>query len=215
MINLPKYLSARGSHPTSPSMTDDEFYDLPAVKAARERLAAIGPKDDWSNMGELPTDVARSIQEARNQELFGGLRGRSAVGGEWSQSRSYSAVNRMASIDPQDAMESMLAELMVLTHSAATACVANAHDVGLGSPAASIHLSWFQRLSTMYVQQMSVLDKRRGKAQQKVIVERVDVGPGGRAIVGVVQPGCGSNSPPQGACDYRANIISSESAHGE
>jgi hypothetical protein len=180
-------------------MTDDEFHDLPAVQAARERRLAIGPADDWSNMGEMPEEVARSIQQARNHELFAGLRGWEAIDGAWSSSRSYSAINRMAGIDPQDAMESMLAELMVLTHSAATACVANAHDVGLGSPAANVHLSWFQRLSTMYVQQMKALDKRRGKGHQRVTVERVDVAPGGQAIVGVVEagglPGSSSDEP--------------------
>ena len=41
----------------------------------------------------------------------------------------------------------------------------------------------------MYARQIETLDKHRGKGQQKVTVEYVNVEPGGQAIVGHVETG--------------------------
>ena len=42
---------------------------------------------------------------------------------------------------------------------------------------------------SIYTRQVEVLDKHRGKGQQKVTVEYVNVEPGGQAIVGHVETG--------------------------
>ncbi len=44
---------------------------------------------------------------------------------------------------------------------------------------------------SIYARQIEVLDKHRGKGQQKVTVENVNVEPGGQAIVGHLETGRG------------------------
>lgn len=56
------------------------------------------------------------------------------------------------------------------------------------------------KLMSLYTQQLSTLNKHRGKGQQKVTVEYVNVEPGAQAIVGNVEAGSGrqsSNQPPR------------------
>jgi len=45
---------------------------------------------------------------------------------------------------------------------------------------------------SLYVKQLAALDKHRGKGQQKVTVEHVNVASGGQAIVGNVSHGGGA-----------------------
>jgi hypothetical protein len=45
------------------------------------------------------------------------------------------------------------------------------------------------KLMILYTQQLAALNKHRGKGQQKVTVEHVNVAPGGQAIVGNIETG--------------------------
>lgn len=155
-----------------------------AIEVTDTRGDKIGPIDPWSKLNTLPTDSADGARRARLIELSLGIRGMIGIADEHSEGRMLSTLDRLANIGPQDAAESMLAELMVITHSAAVACASAAYDAGLGSPVASTHLVHVERLTAAYVAQMTMLDRRRGKASQQVIVKRVEVTKGGQAVVG-------------------------------
>lgn len=157
-----------------------------AVGIVDTRSDKIEPMDPWANLGALRTEAANKVRHARLIDLSFGIIGSIEIDSERSQGRILSALNRLASIDPKDAAESMLAELMVVTHSAAIGCASAAHDAGLGSPVASTHLVHLQRLTAGYLAQMTTLDRHRGKASQQVIVKHVEVTKGGQAIVGHV-----------------------------
>ena len=83
----------------------------------------------------------------------------------------------------------MLAAQMVGTHHAALECLRRAMLEGQTFEGRNASLGHAQRLMSLYAQQMAALDKHRGKGQQKITIERVQVGPGGQAIVGHVQTG--------------------------
>ena len=102
-------------------------------------------------------------------------------------------------IGPQNEMEGMLAVQMVSTHNAAMECLRQATVPGLPAELRDQNLKHAAKLMSIYVQQMEALDKRRGKGQQKITVEHVNVHAGGQAIVGNVEapaPAASIPSPP-------------------
>jgi hypothetical protein len=81
----------------------------------------------------------------------------------------------------------MLAVQMVGTHSAALECLRRAAIPDQSFEGRNKALTLAQKLMSLYANQMAALDKHRGKGQQKVIVEHVNVEAGGQAIVGNVE----------------------------
>lgn len=50
-------------------------------------------------------------------------------------------------------------------------------------------LNHAQKLLRLYLEQMKALNKHRGKSDQKVVIEHVNIAPGGQAIVGNIESG--------------------------
>lgn len=93
--------------------------------------------------------------------------------------RFVAAIAQMECIRPQDGIESMLTAQMVGIHNAALDCIRRAMLRQQSSEGRNQNLKIASNLSAIYAQQMSALDKHRGKGQQKVTVEHVHV-EGGR-----------------------------------
>ena len=134
----------------------------------------------------LRSELERKKDHARKTDLYCALRGVKGALEEDSEGTFLSAYDRLKRFDCKDPAEEMLAETMILVHSAQMSSIRDAHDAGLGSPIGAIHLANFLRLNDAYLEQMKVLDKHRGKASQKVVVERVVVKEGGQAVIGDV-----------------------------
>lgn len=96
------------------------------------------------------------------------------------------AVDLFESIAPAEGIEAMLATQMVGTHHAALECLRRAMIPSQSFEAREASLSQAQKLMNLYTQQMAALNKHRGKGQQKITVERVQVAPGGQAVLGDV-----------------------------
>ncbi len=103
--------------------------------------------------------------------------------------RIVRAVELFEELKPQDAAESMLAAQMVGTHTAALECLRRAAAESQTFEGRDVYLKHAQKLMALYTQQLATLNKHRGKGQQKVTVEYVNVEPGGQAIVGNVETG--------------------------
>jgi len=58
----------------------------------------------------------------------------------------------------------------------------------------NLYINGGTKLSRVFANQMEALKKYRGKGQQKIVVEHVNVNEGGQAIVGVVNPGGGGSN---------------------
>lgn len=78
---------------------------------------------------------------------------------------------------------------MVGTHEAALECLRRATIPGQTFEGLNMALKHAHKLMPLYTQQLATLNKHRGKGQQKVTVEHVNVEPGGQAIVGNVEQG--------------------------
>lgn len=97
------------------------------------------------------------------------------------------ALGRIEGVNPNGAVEGMLAEQMVGTHSAAMECLRRAMLPNQTFEGREQNLRHAAKLLSLYTRQVEVLDKHRGKGQQKVTVEHVHVEAGGQAIVGNVE----------------------------
>lgn len=108
---------------------------------------------------------------------------------EEKNARIVRAVELYESLKPADGAESMLAAQMVGTHSAALECLRRAVVDGQTFAGRDMALKHAQKLMALYAKQLDTLNKHRGKGQQKVTVEYVNVVEGGQAIVGNVNTG--------------------------
>ena len=92
-------------------------------------------------------------------------------------------------ISPESDIEGMLAAQMIGTHNAAMECLRRAMLPNQTIEGRDQNLKHAAKLLSIYAQQMGALDKHRGKGQQKMTVEYVNVESGGQAVVGNVKAG--------------------------
>ncbi|MDY8111124.1 hypothetical protein U0C82_18545 [Fulvimarina sp. 2208YS6-2-32] len=97
-----------------------------------------------------------------------------------------SAAGAMMNIAPKDAIEGMLAAQMVATHNASMECFRRAMLPEQPMQGREMNLAQANKLTRSYTTLVHALDKHRGKGQQTVRVEHVNVYDGGQAIVGNV-----------------------------
>jgi len=100
-----------------------------------------------------------------------------------------SAIGMLQGIKPSDEVEGMLATQMVATHNAAMECFRRAMIPAQSSQGRDQNLRHASKLLSLYSRQIEVLNKHRGKGQQKVTVEYVNIEAGGQAVVGHVETG--------------------------
>lgn len=97
----------------------------------------------------------------------------------------------ISSINPEDAIESMLAVQMATAHRAAMFAMekfSRSQETDKSNSAANQATKFLN----LYLRQMEMLNKHRGKGQQKMTVEHVHVNEGGQAIIGNVEGGGGN-----------------------
>jgi hypothetical protein len=136
------------------------------------------------------TDVTR-LQLHRINEVANTLWLPDTLSEDQKMDRAKSATAMLEGIRPQGEIEGLLAAQMVATHSAAMECLRRAMPEGQTLISRDQNLKHAAKLLSIYARQVEVLDKHRGKGQQKVTVEYVNVEPGGQAIVGHVETGKG------------------------
>ena len=113
-----------------------------------------------------------------------------ALSPDFDQTEQYAKVNRAISmveaIGHLDGTEDLLARQMVGVNQAIHTCLGVALNPGCSAERKDKNLDMVNKLSQTYLKQVAALDKHRGGASQKVVVEHVTVEDGGQAIVGNV-----------------------------
>ncbi len=160
---------------------------MPAKKTkalkAPEKAAPNGTPDIWSKATGSSNDA---IQMARVDEIMSVLWLPENMSKEPKEEKILAALNMFAQLKPQNGVEGMLAAQMVATHSAAMECLRRAMMSGQTFEGRDQALKHGNKLMQTFARQLEVLDKHRGKGQQKITVEHVTVEAGGQAIVGNV-----------------------------
>jgi hypothetical protein len=98
----------------------------------------------------------------------------------------------ISDIKPKDTIEAMLAAQMLAMHNATMKNLTRANgllssrsykEIELGAKAFNVA----NKLARTYTMQMEALQRYRGKGQQKMVIEHVNVNSGGQAIIGNVE----------------------------
>jgi hypothetical protein len=113
------------------------------------------------------------------------------VPGELSEDKKkdlfMSAISALRGLKPKDEIEGMLGGQMLATHNAAMECLRRAMIPDQTFEGRDQNLKHAAKLLAIYTRQIETLDKHRGKGQQKMTVEYVNVEAGGQAVVGHVE----------------------------
>jgi hypothetical protein len=99
------------------------------------------------------------------------------------------AITAMLGTKPRDELEGMLNAQLIASHNAAMECYRRAMLAEQTFEARRENLNQANKLSRTYAALTDALDRHRGKGQQRITVEHVNVHAGGQAIVGAVTPG--------------------------
>ncbi|MGI9508663.1 MAG: hypothetical protein ACR2QJ_04855 [Geminicoccaceae bacterium] len=91
-------------------------------------------------------------------------------------------------INPDDEIEAMLATQMVATNYAAMDLLRRSAQADY-TQTLNVYGNLAVKFLRTFTAQLDALQRYRGKGQQKIVVERVNVGEGGQAIVGTVERG--------------------------
>ena len=151
------------------------------------------------------------IDRLKIEEIAQLIKVPSSLSEEERKTRIARALDLYESLKPEDGLEGMLAIQMVGTHHAILECLRRAAIPGQTIEGVDMNLKHAAKLQTLYTNQVAALDKHRGKGQQKVTVEHVNVASGGQAIVGNVKTGAPkkrsqSCSPDPGAVEQQEAI---------
>ena len=90
-------------------------------------------------------------------------------------------------IKPLDEVEGLLATQMIATYNSAMECLRLAMIPNQTFEGRDMNLKHAEKLLSIFTKQLETLNRNRGKGQQKVTVEHVQVQSGGQAIVGHVE----------------------------
>ena len=177
----------------------------PPPKPANKAGYALQAADGRAAVGS----ANENVQLVRLGEVLSSLWLPTEYSSEERSRRLDAAMEALKDIGPKDGQEGMLAAQMVATHSAAMECLRRAMIPGQLHEGRDLNLKHANKLLQTYARQMEVLDKHRGKGQQKIVVEHVTVEAGGQAIVGNVSAGAArpAGPPPPALADQSGNEI--------
>jgi len=103
------------------------------------------------------------------------------------------AITAMKGMKPGDELEGMLSAQLIAIHNATMECCRRAMLGNQTFEGRRENLNQANKLSRTYAALTEALDRHRGKGQQRITVEHVNVHAGGQAIVGAVTPRDGSS----------------------
>ena len=113
--------------------------------------------------------------------------------GEDAGSALNKSITLIAASDPKNQSELMLATQLAMTHitlgKSARLLDQNCSDVQTINSLGNL----YTKLSRLGIDQINTLERMKGKGQQKIIVEKVNIEAGGQAAIGVYE-GVGANA---------------------
>jgi hypothetical protein len=101
----------------------------------------------------------------------------------------------LVGIEPRDELEGMMAAQLIAAHNASMECFRRAMIGEQSFEGRRENLNQANKLSRTWAILLEALNRYRGKGQQKVTVEHVNVHAGGQAVVGMVETPGGGDHP--------------------
>jgi hypothetical protein len=132
---------------------------------------------------DIATDVINAIMRPLIQLI--------TSQGDDTESAFNKAITLIAASDPKNQLELMLATQLAMTHltlgKSAQLLDKNYKDVNTINSLGNL----YTKLSRLGIDQINTLERMKGKGQQKIIVEKVNIESGGQAAIGVYEGGGG------------------------
>jgi hypothetical protein len=130
---------------------------------------------------DIATDVINAIMRPLIQLI--------TSQGDDTESAFNKAITLIAASDPKNQLELMLATQLAMTHltlgKSAQLLDKNYKDVNTINSLGNL----YTKLSRLGIDQINTLERMKGKGQQKIIVEKVNIESGGQAAIGVYEGG--------------------------
>lgn len=145
----------------------------PKDKAGKLKCLGGSMSDQWNNT--LVIQTVNALWLAHSDEAK-------------SEQQMEATVRAMQGIAPADELEGMMVAQMIAAHNSAMECYRRAMLGEQTFEGRTQNLNYAAKLSRTWATMLHALNKHRGKGQQKVTVEHVNVHSGGQAIVGNVEP---------------------------
>jgi hypothetical protein len=139
-------------------------------EAWAKNMAALFGTRDKDNMSASLQQLLKIVGAGRRPEDLNGV------------------MATMHAINPQDELEAMLAIQMIGTHHLTTLFMSRAAS-SENPDLVTLQTNRATKLSRTFLAQLEALNKHRGKGQQKMTIEHVNVESGGQAIVGNIRGG--------------------------
>ncbi len=149
--------------------------------------------DDWNNV--LVNQVTRSLWVNNSDE-------------QSHEKQLNAAIAALACSEPKSELESMVIAQLIASHNAAMECYRRAMIGEQTFEGRKENLNQANKLSRTWTTLLEALNRHRGKGQQKVTVEHVNVHSGGQAIVGAVESPRGGGSAAKNEDQPHAEQIS-------
>src|SRR5690606_14052212 len=106
------------------------------------------------------------------------------------------------SMEPKDIIETQLVTQMIASHNAAVEFVRRFNIPEQTFAGKELYMKHAAKFMNLYISQMKALQKYRGQGDQKMVIEHVNVAPGGQAIVGNVTTESQSKPQPIKAIEH-------------
>ena len=139
------------------------------IKIDRTRARLISGSDD----PDFALNLARQVSAAHRCEISGS-----------NEFQVNPALAAMGQMKPRDAIEGMLMAQLIAAHEAAMECYRRGMIPDQTFEGRRENLNQANKLSRTYAALTDTLNRHRGKGQQRITVEHVNVHAGGQAIVG-------------------------------
>ncbi len=172
-----------------------DFFDRKADKREVPKITFEMKDDGTTGVCKIESVGDSDITKALMLDAFGttderfmdGLLKQLANVGQYDFNFMFSIV---AGLEPQDQIEAMLTAQMAAVHMATMGLARRLNHTETIEQQDSAERA-FNKLARTFTTQIEALNRHRGKAQQKMVVEHVHVYEGGQAVVGNVQGGGG------------------------
>lgn len=160
------------------------------VKMGRDAIIAAAASDQPEIMHKVFDDLLGTIF------FYDGIEEKKKI------EKINSVIGLAQSIKPKDVVEAQLAAQMIAAHNAAMECIRRFNIPNQTTVGQEMYMKHSAKFMNLYISQMKALQKYRGQGDQKMVIEHVNVAPGGQAIVGNVTTGSQSKPQPIKAIEH-------------
>jgi hypothetical protein len=158
--------------PTEECSSTDHIAEQSGQHAPNNGLAKLWGLDSNSWNSLVANQVIRCLPASENEAA--------------KNRQIEAAIAGMADFQPKDAIEAMMASQLLGAHVATMECYWRAMHGNQTLEGRRENLNQANKLSRTFANLTEALNRHRGKGQQKITVEHVNVHAGGKAIVGAV-----------------------------